>query len=161
MDRPYEDTGAVRDRRLDYDEARPSIAAPLLGIGGLGLVIGSLLTWIDASDAAGAEVNGGALPDGRLAMGIGFALLVMAAYMATTRRHWHWYDADLLGATLATIATTVIVATWVAIPEGQSPDLGLYVSLAGAVVALGGALAALAKSRTDADDDRGNANRVS
>jgi hypothetical protein len=150
MDRPYEDTGTA-PRRLDRDEARASIAAPLLGLGGLGLVVGSMLTWIDASDAAGAEVNGASLSDGRLVMGIGFALLIMAGYMASTRRYGHWYDADLLGAALAAIATTAIVGTWVAIPEGQSPDLGLFVSLGGAVVALVGALAALAKSRSDDD----------
>jgi hypothetical protein len=159
MDRPYETTGTAPGS-LDRPEAKASIAAPLLGIGGVGLVIGSLLTWIDTSDTNGAEVNGGSLSDGRLVMGIGFALLIMAVYMATTRRYGHWFDADLLGATLGAIATTTIVATWVAIPEGQSPDLGLYVSLAGAVVALVGALSALAKSRSDSEDDDRQRSRV-
>jgi hypothetical protein len=160
MDRPYEDAGAppradagAMPRGFERAEARPSIAAPLLGIGGLGLVIGSLLTWIDAGDAARREINGGSISDGRLAMGIGFAMLIMAVYMATTRRYGHRYDADLLGATLGAIATTVVVATMVALPDGTSADLGLYVSLAGAVVGLVGALIALFRGETQRDVD--------
>jgi hypothetical protein len=138
------------NRSIDRDTARSSVAAPFLGIGGVVLVIGSLLTWVDQGDAAaGTEVAGTSLSDGRFVMGIGFAMIVMAVYMATTRRYGHWYDADLLGAALGAIATTVIVAIWIAIPDGMTADLGVYVSLVGAIIGLGGSIAALGASRAD------------
>lgn len=155
MESVYEDTRTRSSRGLERSKAKASVAAPLLGIGGLALALGTLLTWVDAGDAAtGAEVAGSSLSDGRLVMGIGLGMLLMGVYMATTRRYGHWYDADLLGATLGAIATTVIVTTWIALPDGQTADLGLYVSLAGAVLGLIGALAALAQSRVDHDDPR-------
>jgi len=40
-------------------------------------------------------------------------VLLMAGYMASTRRRGHSYDADLLGAALGTIAV-VFIATWAA-----------------------------------------------
>jgi hypothetical protein len=155
MDRTYEDTGTIGSRGLDRSKAKTSVAAPLLAIGGLALAIGTLLTWVDLGDAAGGtEVAGTSLPDGRLIMGIGLGMLVMGVYMASTRRYGHWYDSDLLGATLGAIATTVIVTTWIALPDGQTAELGLYVSLAGAVLGLIGALSALAQSRVDHGDPR-------
>jgi hypothetical protein len=155
MDKAYEDSRTRTSRALDRSKAKASAAAPLLGIGGLALLVGTLLTWIDAGDAAGGtEVAGASLSDGRLVMGIGVGMLLMGIYMATTRRYGHWFDADLLGATLGAIATTVIVTTWIALPDGQTADLGLYVSLAGAVLGLFGALAALAGGRADHDDSR-------
>ena len=41
----------------------------------------------------------------------------------------------------------MIVATWLTIPDGQSTEAGLYVSLAGAIVGLIGTVIALARSR--------------
>jgi len=155
MERSYEDTRTTGSRDLGRSRARASVAAPLLAIGGLALAIGTLLTWVDLGDAAGGtEVAGTSLSDGRLIMGIGLGMLLMGVYMATTRRYGHWYDADLLGATLGAIATAVIVTTWIALPDGQTAELGLYVSLAGAVLGLIGALAALAQSRVGDDDSR-------
>jgi hypothetical protein len=146
----YDDGTVTGPRRIERrDDARPSMAAPFVGLGGLALVIGTFLTWIDSGDATTGttEIAGSSLSDGRIVMGIGFALIVMALYMGTTRRWGHWFDSDLLGATLSAVATTVIIATWVALPDGQSPDLGLYVSLAGAIVGLIGTVMALTRSR--------------
>jgi hypothetical protein len=146
----YDDGTKTGPRRIETrDDARPSMAAPFLGLGGLALVIGSFMAWIDAGDATTGttEIGGSSLSDGRIVMGIGFALLLMALYMGITRRRGHWFDSDLLGASLAAIATTVIVATWLTIPDGQSPEAGLYVSLAGAIVGLVGTVIALARSR--------------
>lgn len=111
------------------------------------LTIGSFLAWAsDSTDGvvAGANesITGSSFSDGRFVMGIGVAMLVMAAYMASTRRRGHWFDADLLGAALGTIAAVVIIATWAAYPDSRSPDVGLYVSLAGAVIGMAGSLAA-------------------
>jgi len=80
----YDDGTRTGPRRIETrDDARPSMAAPFLGLGGLALVIGSLLTWIDAGDATTGttEIGGSSLSDDRIVMGIGSALLVMALYM--------------------------------------------------------------------------------
>ena len=50
------------------------------------------------------------VPDGRIVMGIGLALLVMAALMWANKRVGSWFDADLLGVTLSTVAIGTIVA---------------------------------------------------
>ena len=84
-------------------------------------------------------------------MGIGFAMAIMGLYMGVSRRHGHWYDADLLGVALSGIASVVIVATWLALPDARSPDVGLYVALAGAVIGFLGSLAALMQSHRDDD----------
>ena len=155
-----EGTPRARDRaRADgrLDDAEASAAAPFLGLGGAALTIGSFLSWASDStaNAAGAvneSITGSSFADGRMVMGIGVAMLVMAGYMASTRRRGHWYDADLLGAALGTIAVVVIIATWAAYPESRSPDLGLYVSLIGAFIGMAGSLAAA--TRRHRSDDR-------
>jgi hypothetical protein len=103
-------------------DARSSAAAPFLGLGGAALAIGSFLSWAsDSTDNVAGSVNesitGSSFSDGRVVLGIGVAMLVMAAYMASTRRRGHWFDADLLGAALGTIAVVIIIATWVAYPD--------------------------------------------
>jgi hypothetical protein len=148
------DSGSRQPDTHDHDHARASIAAPFLGIGGLALIVGSVLSWASQPTVDGTATDsfaGSSLPDGRMALGIGVALALMALYMGTTRRWGHWFDADLLALTLGAIATTVIVATWVNLGDGQSADVGLYVSLAGAVLTVIGSVAALATSRLDKD----------
>jgi membrane associated rhomboid family serine protease len=66
--------------------------------------------------------------------------------MGTSRRFGNWYDSDLLGVVLSTIAIVMIVAAWAAFPDGRSADTGLYVSLGGAIVAFVGSMAALMQS---------------
>ncbi len=155
-----EGTRGTRDRaRTDgRADARSSVAAPFLGVGGAALTLGSFLAW--ASDSTGGvagavneSIAGSSFPDGRVVMGIGVAMLVMAGYMASTRRRGHWFDADLLGAALGTIAVVMIIATWVAYPDSRSADVGLYVSLIGALIGMAGSLAAATQRHRD-DNDR-------
>lgn len=165
MEAPTVDGRTVRDRRpdadvvhLEVDPGRRSMAAPALGLGGLVLLIGSFLSWASDSnspvaDAANSSIAGSSLADGRVVMGIGLALLFMALYMGTTMRRGHWFDSDLLGLALSTIAAVIIVATWVALPEGRGPEAGLYVALAGSLIAFVGTLAALIRSKRS-DDGR-------
>lgn len=147
--------------RTGDDVARRSVAAPFLGLGGLILAISAFLSWASGEgegQAAGGgddSLSGYLFSDGRLVAGIGAALVLMALYMGTTRRYGHWLDADLTGVALSTIALTVIAATWMAIPEEEaSPDIGLYVALAGALIAFGGSIFTLATGRGDPDADR-------
>jgi hypothetical protein len=160
MSSTFDDSTAGRSTRdvHDHDQARASIAAPVLGIGGIALIVGAVLSWASqpSSDGTTDSFAGSSLPDGRLALGIGVALVLMALYMGTTRRWGHWFDADLLALALGAIATTQIVATWVNLGDAQSAEVGLYVSLAGAVVTVAGSIFALASSRLDDDvRDRG------
>lgn len=138
------------------DDARSSAAAPFLGVGGAVLAIGSFLSWAsDSASATGSAVNesitGSSFPDGRVVMGIGIAMLVMAVYMGSTRRRGHWYDTDLMGAVLGTVAAVIIVSTWVAYPDSRSADVGLYLSLVGALIGMAGSLAAAARPHRDDD----------
>jgi hypothetical protein len=147
---------------------RRSTAAPMIGFGGLVLIIGSMLPWASNAAAGSASrinesISGSSLSDGRIAMGLGFAMLVIALVMFTTRRVGSWFDADLLGLALATIAGVVTIATWTALNSNagdavtRSADTGLYVALAGSVIGFAGALAGLMRSGSDrATDDRDN-----
>ena len=159
--RGYEDPTAPQPRTrtdhvaVDVDVARPSAAAPFLGIAGLILAVSAFLNWAkDANESARAEdssIAGYAVSDGRIVLGIGIALLLMALYMATSRRAGHWFDSDLLGLALSTIALTVAVATWLAIPDEVSADIGLYVAMLGGLIGLVGSLLALLAGRRDRD----------
>jgi hypothetical protein len=101
------------------------------------------------------------VPDGRIVMGIGLALLVMATLMWANKRVGSWFDADLLGVALSTIAIGTIVAFLIDVGDtGRSVEIGTYVSLAGAVIAFIGGLAALLRSGSDRatvdDEGRGD-----
>ena len=134
------------------DHAHRSMASPFFAIGGLALAAGAFLDWVSQPGTTTGTTDtftGSQLSDGRMAMGIGIGLLLMALYMGTTQRRGHWFDSDLLGLALAAIATTQIVATWIQLGDTQSAEEGLYVSLAGGAIALIGAIVALAQSRRD------------
>ena len=170
MDRRFEG----RDRaatRVDHRDARASMAAPAILIGALVVIVGTFLDWASGTvmDATGTQtetvdLSGLNVPDGRIVMGIGLALLVMAALMWANKRVGSWFDADLLGVTLSTIAIGTIVAFLIDVGDtGRSVEIGTYVSLAGAVIAFIGGLAALLRSGSDRamvdDEGRGDVGR--
>jgi hypothetical protein len=136
----------VKDRRT----SRSSTAAPALVVGSLAIIVGSFLNWIDSRDQATSAANGFQIPDGRLVLGIGVALLLMGILMASNRRVGTWFDADLLASALSTVALVTVVTLWVYLGSDQrSPDVGIYVAAAGALVTLGGSLMALLRSASD------------
>ena len=140
------DPRVIRDRR----ESRSSTAALALAFGGLVLVVGSFLDWIDGRSQTLTDPNGYQIPDGRIALGIGAALLLMGILMAANRRVGSWFDADLLGVALSTVALVTIVSLWVYLASDErSPDVGIYVATAGAAIAMVGSLGALLKSGSD------------
>ena len=133
----------VRDRR----RSRSSAAAVPLIIGSLALIVGSFLDWIGARSQAVGASNGYQLPDGRIALGIGCALLLMGIVMAANKRVGTWFDADLLGTALSTAALASIVALWAYLgSDNRSPEIGIWVSAAGALIAMAGSLIALLRS---------------
>ena len=140
------DPGVIRDRR----ESRSSTAALALAFGGLVLVVGSFLDWIDGRELALGDPNGFQIPDGRVALGIGVALLVMGILMATNRRVGSWFDADLLGVALSTVALVTVVSLWIYLASDErSPDVGIYIATAGAAIAMVRSLVALLRSGSD------------
>ena len=152
--------GRVRDRR----ESRSSTAAPMLIVGSAIMIVASFLDWIDSRDEAVGAANGFQIPDGRVVLGIGAALLVIGILMAKNRRVGSWFDADLLGSALATIALVNVLALWSYLgSDDRSPDIGLYVAAAGAAIARVGALSAALRSGSDRltvdDEGRGDVGR--
>jgi len=157
--------------RVDHRDARASMAAPAILIGALVVIVGTFLDWASGTiDATGTtqtetrDLSGLNVPDGRIVMGIGLALLVMAALMWANKRVGSWFDADLLGVTLSTVAIGTIVAFLIDVGDtGRSVEIGTYVSLAGAVIAFIGGLAALLRSGSDRatvdDEGRGDVGR--
>ena len=110
MDRSSEGRGRTLTR-VDHRDARSSVAAPAILIGALVVLVGTFLDWASGAviDATGnqtetVDLSGLNVPDGRIVMGIGLGLLVMAALMWANKRVGSWFDDDLLGVTLATIA---------------------------------------------------------
>jgi hypothetical protein len=167
-------TSERRDRpltRVDHRAARASVAAPALLIGALVAIVGTFLDWASASvtvangtQADRVDLSGFNVPDGRIVMGIGFALLVMAILMWANKRVGSWFDADLLGVTLSTIAIGTIVGFLIDLGDtGRTVEIGAYVALAGALIAFIGGMAALLRSGSDratADDEgRGDIGR--
>jgi len=149
-----EDHRRVKDRRT----SRSSTAAPALIVGSLILIVASFLDWIDGRELAITDPNGFQLPDGRIALAIGAAMLVMGIVMAANKRVGNWFDADLLGVALSTVALVTVVSLWVYLASDErSPDVGLYVAAAGALIAMAGSLIALLRSGSDRAtwDDKG------
>ena len=152
--------GVLRNRR----ESRSSTAAVALLLGGLVLVVGTFLDWIDGREQALTDPQGFQIPDGRIALGIGAALLLMGILMAANKRVGSWFDADLLGFALSTVALATIGALWVYLAtDERSPDIGIYVAAAGALIAMVGSLVALTRSASDRatldDDGEGDVGR--
>lgn len=157
------------DRRIDIPDrrdgraARASTAAPLIVIGSAVLVVSGFLDWIAGRDAVN-DANGFQIPDGRVVLGIGAALLVMGILMAKNRRVGSWFDADLLATALSTLALGTVVTLWVYLgSDERSPDVGLYVATAGAAIAMFGSLSAALRSDSDRltvdDEGRGDVGR--
>ena len=154
------DRRVARDRRI----SRSSTAAVPLVIGSLALIGGSLLDWIGGRDQAVGASNGYQIPDGRVALGIGAALLIMGILMAANKRVGTWFDADLLGTALSTFALVTVAALWAYLAsDNRSPEIGLFVAVAGAVVAMVGSLVALLRSASDRatwdDEGKGDVGR--
>ena len=85
-----------------------------------------------------------------MALGIGVALLLVGILMAANRRVGNWFDADLLGTALSTFGLVTVVAFWAYLgSDDRSPEVGLWVAAAGALIAMGGSLVALLKSASD------------
>jgi hypothetical protein len=110
----------VRDRRV----SRSSTAAPVLIVGSLALIIGTFLDWVGSRDQAVGASSGYQLPDGRIALGVGVALLLMGIIMAANKRVGSWFDADLLGVAMvgslaALLRSASDRATWDGEGEGD------------------------------------------
>ena len=154
------DPRVIRDRR----DSRSSVAAIPLALGGLALVVSAFLDWIDGREQLLTDPNGFQIPDGRLVLGIGAALLLIGILMAANRRVGSWFDADLLGFALSTVALVTVVTLWAYLASDErSPDIGIYVATAGALIAMVGSLIALLRSRSDRatldDEGRGDVGR--
>jgi hypothetical protein len=136
----------VRDRRT----SRSSTAAIPLIIGSVVLIVGTFLDWVGSRGQAVGESNGYQLPDGRVALGIGATLLLMGVIMAANKRVGSWFDADLLGTALSTVALVTVVAFWASLgSDNRSVEIGMYVTAAGALIAMAGSLIALLRSGSD------------
>ena len=119
---------------------------------------------IDGREQSVTDPNGFQIPDGRVVLGIGAALLVTGVLMASNRRVGTWFDADLLGVALSTFALVTVVTLWAYLgSDERSPDIGLYVAAAGAAIAMVGSMAALLRSGSDRatvdDEGRGDVGR--
>jgi hypothetical protein len=84
--------------------------------------------------------------------------------MWANKRVGSWFDADLLGVTLSTIALGTIIGFLIDLGDtGRTVEIGAYVALAGALIAFIGGMAALLRSGSDratADDEgRGDIGR--
>jgi hypothetical protein len=95
-------------------------------------------------------VSGYSLVDGRIVGALGVALLIAGLLMWANRRLDSWFDADLLGVALSAFAIAEIGMWLMDINnEALSADYGVYVALAGGVIAFIGAIVALLGSRSD------------
>lgn len=155
----------VSDRREERDQrvARASTAAPMILLGSAVIIVSGFLDWIAGRDAAN-DANGFQIPDGRVVLGIGAALLVMGILMAKNRRVGSWFDADMLATALSTVALVTVGTLWAYLgSDERSPDVGLYVATAGAAIAMIGSLAAALRSGSDRltvdDEGRGDVGR--
>jgi hypothetical protein len=154
------DRRVIRDRR----DARSSVAAMPLAVGGLVLVVAAFFDWIDGREQSLTDPNGFQIPDGRIVLGIGAALLLTGILMASNRRVGSWFDADLLGFALSTVALVTVGTLWAYLASDErSPDVGIYLATAGGAIAMVGSLIALLRSRSDRatldDDGRGDVGR--
>jgi len=118
-------------------------------IGGLALVIGAFLPWMSVPVLFGVEgpayeaIETGWEDNGTVTGGIGLILLLGAFFLGKRREIKY----AVLGAVLAALAAVVVVGCiWrifeIDPSEGffAAADVGLYVTLIGALVALAGAL---------------------
>ena len=144
-------------RRPDI-RGRMSMAAPAIVLGSIVMVVGALLDWAAGTGGTTvlgvrtttAGVSGFSLVDGRIVGALGVALLIAGLLMWAHRRLESWVDADLLGVALSVFAIALIGMWLFDIDnEALSADYGVFVSLAGAVIAFIGALVALLGSRSD------------
>lgn len=155
----------AQGRRGDI-RARASTAAPAVVIGSIVMIVGAFLDWATGTggttvfgvQTTTAGVSGYSLTDGRIVGALGVALLVAGLIMWANRRLDSWFDSDLLSIALSVFAIAQ-VGMWLADinNEALSADYGVYVSLAGAVIAFIGAIVALFASRSDratTDEDR-------
>jgi hypothetical protein len=156
MARQADGISMVREERSGKRLFRSSAAAPGIALGALVLVIGTFMNWVSgpntAVDGEGISPQGFALQDGRVILGLGFALLIVATCMWLTRRIDSWFDANLLVVALSTVCVVVIATRWAQLTQdntGLSPDVGLYVALAGALIAWLTGLAGMFASRSD------------
>lgn len=95
-------------------------------------------------------VSGYSLVDGRIVGALGIASLIAGLLMWVNRRLDSWFDADLLGVALSAFAIAEIGMWLMDINnEALSADYGVYVALAGSVIAFIGAIVALLASRSD------------
>ena len=140
------DPRVIEDRR----ESRSSTAAVAVALGGLVLVVGTFFDWIASRESSLSDPQGFQIPDGRIALGIGAALLLMGILMAANKRVGSWFDADLLGVALSTVALVTVVSLWAYLgSDDRSPDVGIYIATAGAAIAMVGSLTALLRSASD------------
>jgi hypothetical protein len=147
----------AQGRRSDV-RGRASMAAPAIVIGSIVVIVGAFLDWATGTggttvlgvQTTTAGLSGFNIADGRIVGALGVALLVAGLLMWANRRLDSWFDADLLGIALSVFAIAQIGMWLMDINnEALSADYGVYVSLAGAVIAFVGGLVALLGSRSD------------
>lgn len=117
-------------------------AAMLIGLGGLLLIVGPLLPFL--TDDFGGSLSGLDTDDGKVFLGFGVGLLVLAGAVwvvrsSTGRRVVSGLAA--LGSLFMLYAAIVDITD--DFPEGISVGIGLYVTLIGTIVASAGSLWAL------------------
>jgi len=147
----------AQGRRRDV-RGRSSMAAPAIVIGSIVMIVGAFLDWATGTggttvlgvQTTTSGISGYSLVDGRIVGALGVGLLIAGLLMWANRRLDSWFDADLLGVALSAFAIAQIGMWLMDINnEALSADYGIYVALAGGVIAFIGALVALLGSRSD------------
>jgi len=147
----------AQGRRRDI-RGRSSMAAPAIVIGSIVMIVGAFLDWATGTggttvlgvQTTTSGVSGYSLVDGRIVGALGVASLIAGLLMWVNRRLDSWFDADLLGVALSAFAIAEIGMWLMDINnEALSADYGVYVALAGGVIAFIGAIVALLGSRSD------------
>ncbi|HEX3300974.1 MAG TPA: hypothetical protein VHW68_12815 [Actinomycetota bacterium] len=134
------------------------MAAPAIVIGSIVMIVGAFLDWATGTggttvlgvQTTTSGISGYSLVDGRIVGALGVGLLIAGLLMWANRRLDSWFDADLLGVALSAFAIAQIGMWLMDINnEALSADYGIYVALAGGVIAFIGAIVALLGSRSD------------
>lgn len=139
----------------DAGRTRPTLAVGLIGVGGLLVVIGSILPFVAGSPGGpfeGQTSSGLRYADGKFDLGVGIGLVLIAVLIQALRLTLF---ATRILSVIATVAAGIILyATIIDVSDvGELPEveagIGLYFVLAGAAVALvGGALGLIARGRS-------------
>jgi hypothetical protein len=138
----------------DTRRTRPTLAVGLIGVGGLLVVIGSILPFVAGSAGGpfeGQTSSGLRYADGRFDLGVGIGLVVIAILIQGLRLTL--FGTRILSVIATVAAAIILYATIIDVSNvGELPEveagIGLYFVLAGSAVALvGGVLGLIARGR--------------